>query len=466
MRQVAHSNVNFFLVSGETFATLIATVIKNMQKNKALILTHNPGRRARRVRRLAVVVAGFSLFGMVAAFGTVQEGATATVERSLVVEPLAVTPLQLPADQAHVFWHEERLQRGDTLAALLARFGVDPAVAARLVRESGGEKPFRALRPGMTVRALTADHGDLLSLRFMSGQDTVLGFDRAADGFTTVEEPADFTRAIHVKAGEIQSSLFATADEVDLPDSIAIQLADIFGGDIDFHRDLRKGDRFSVIYETLYHQGRPLKAGRVLAAEFVNDGKPFRAVWFEAEDGGGSYYTPDGKSLRKAFLRSPLEFSRVTSGFRMRFHPLLKQMRAHNGVDYGAPTGTRVRATGDAVVESAGWANGYGKVVTLRHGGGITTVYAHLSKFGDGIHKGVRVRQGDVIGYVGATGWATGPHLHYEFRVGNQHRNPLAIVFPSADPVPPARLAAFRAATDPFAGRLDQLRNVSIALLE
>jgi murein DD-endopeptidase MepM/ murein hydrolase activator NlpD len=440
--------------------------VKNLQKNKALILTHNPRRRVKRTRRLALVVAGFSLFGMVAAFGTVQESAPVTVERSLVVEPLAVTPLQLPADQAHVFWHEDRLQRGDTFAALLARFGVDPAVAARLVRENGGEKPFRALRPGMTVRALTADHGDLLSLRFMSGQDTVLGFDRAAEGFRTFEGPAELSRAIHVKAGEIQSSLFATTDEVGLPDNIAIQLADIFGGDIDFHRDLRKGDRFSVIYETFYHQGRALNTGRVLAAEFVNDGKSYRAVWFEAEGGGGSYYTPDGKSLRKAFLRSPLEFSRVTSGFKMRFHPLLKQWRAHNGVDYGAPTGTRVRATGDAVVESAGWVNGYGKVVTLRHGGGITTVYAHLSRFGEGVHKGVRVSQGDVIGYVGATGWATGPHLHYEFRVNNQHRNPLAIVFPSADPVPPTRVAAFRAATRPLAERLDQLQHVSVALLE
>jgi len=440
--------------------------VKNPQKNKALILSHNPARRARRARRLAALVAGFSLFGMVAAFGTVQESATATVERALVIEPLTVTPLRLPSDQAHVFWHEERLERGDTLAALLARLGVDSAVAARLVRENGGEKPFRTLRPGMTVHALTADHGDLLSLRFIAGQETLLGFDRTPDGFATIEEAADFSRAIHVKAGEIQSSLFATADEINLPDTIAVQLADIFGGDIDFHRDLRKGDRFSVIYETLHHQGRALRAGRVLAAEFVNDGKSHRAVWFENDAGGGSYYAPDGKSLRKAFLRSPLEFSRVTSGFRMRFHPLLKQWRAHKGVDYGAPTGTRVRATGDAVVESAGWINGYGKTVTLRHGAGITTLYAHLSRIGDGIRKGARVGQGDLIGYVGATGWATGPHLHYEFRVGNQHRNPLTIVFPSADPVPASRKAAFRAATEPLATRLDQLQNVSVALLE
>lgn len=437
-----------------------------MQKNKALILAHNPAPRARRRRRAAILLAGFSLFGMVAAFGTAPESATATVQRSLVVEPLAVAPLQLPADQAHVYWHEDRLERGDTLAALLGRLGVDPAVAARLVRENGGDKPFRMLRPGMTVHALTADHGDLLSLRFMAGQDTVLGFERAPDGFTTIEEPADFSRSVHVKSGVIRSSLFATADEISLPDGVAVQLADIFGGDIDFHRDLRKGDRFTVIYETLYHQGRPLRSGRILAAEFVNDGRALRAMWFGEDESSGSYYAPDGKSLRKAFLRSPLEFSRVTSGFKMRFHPLLREWRAHKGVDYGAPTGTRVRATGDAVVESAGWVNGYGKAVTLRHGGGITTLYAHLSKFGEGIRKGVRVNQGDVIGYVGATGWATGPHLHYEFRVGNQHRNPLTIVFPSADPVPPARMQAFRAATGPLVAQLDQLQSAAVALLE
>ncbi|MCC6610238.1 MAG: peptidoglycan DD-metalloendopeptidase family protein [Burkholderiales bacterium] len=437
-----------------------------MQKNKALILTHNPGGRAMRVRRLALVFAGFSLFGMVAAFGTAPDSATATVQRTRVVEPLAINPVQMPADEAHVFWHEERLQRGDTLAAMLARLGVDAAVAARLVRENGGDKPFRVLRPGMTVHAATADHGDLLSLRFVAGQDTVLGFDRSAEGFKAVEEPASFSREVQFKFGEIQSSLFATADDINLPDSVAIQLADIFGGDIDFHRDLRKGDRFAVVYETFRHEGQMLRAGRILAAEFVNAGKSYRAVWFGSNADDGRYYTPDGKGLRKAFLRSPLEFSRVTSGFKMRFHPLLHEWRRHNGVDYGAPTGTRVRATGDAVVESAGWMNGYGNVVMLRHSGGIRTVYAHLSRFASGIHKGVRVRQEEVIGYVGATGWATGPHLHYEFRVGNEVRNPLTMAFPSAEPVPQARMKDFVAATQPLSGQLEQLRSGPVALLE
>jgi murein DD-endopeptidase MepM/ murein hydrolase activator NlpD len=438
-----------------------------MQKNKALILAHLEPPRIRHKRRAALVVAVFSLFGMVAAFGTVRETSQPPVERITVVEKLAIADVQVPAEEAHVFWHEERFDRGDTLAALLARLGVDPAIAAQLVRENGRAKPFRSLRPGMVVQALTADHGDLLSLRFVAGRDTVLGFDRTPDGFSAVEEPAEFSRAVHMKTGEIRSSLFAAADDAGLPDSVAIQLAEIFGGDIDFHRDLRKGDRFSVIYETLYHQGRAIKSGRVLAAEFINDGREYRAVWFGEDSDTGSYYAPDGKSLRKAFLRSPLEFSRVTSGFSTRrFHPLLKTWRAHKGVDYGAPTGTRVRATGDGVVELAGQQNGYGNVVILRHKGQISTVYAHLSKFGAGIRRGVRVSQGDIIGYVGSTGWATGPHLHYEFRVANEHRDPLKMVFPSAEPIPPARMDAFREQTGPYAAQLAPLRSVSIAALD
>jgi murein DD-endopeptidase MepM/ murein hydrolase activator NlpD len=438
-----------------------------MQKNKALILAHLDSPGNRRARRVAVAVAVFSLFGMVAAFGTVRETSEPAIERTTVIEELPIFATPVPDAEAHVFWQEERFDRGDTLAALLARLGVDPAVAARLVRENGRAKPFRALRPGMSVQVRTADHGDLLSLRYVAGRDTVLGFDRTPDGFKAVEEPAEFSRAVHVASGEIQSSLFAAADDAGLPDAVAIQLAEIFGGDIDFHRDLRKGDRFAVIYETLYHQGRELKSGRVLAAEFVNDGRTFRAVWFGEEPDAGSYYAPDGKSLRKAFLRSPLEFSRVTSGFSTRrFHPLLKTWRAHKGVDYGAPTGTRVRVTGDGTIEMAGQQNGYGNVVVVRHRGGITTLYAHLSKFGAGIRSGARVAQGDIVGYVGSTGWATGPHLHYEFLVGNEHRNPLTMVFPSAEPVPAARMAAFHDQTGSYAAQLEQLRGVSIAALE
>jgi murein DD-endopeptidase MepM/ murein hydrolase activator NlpD len=248
---------------------------------------------------------------------------------------------------------------------------------------------------------------------------------------------------------------------------VATQLADIFGGDIDFHRDLRKGDRFAVIYESVNHLGRAVRSGRILAAEFVNNGKTYRAAWFADDAGGentGGYYTAEGKNIRKTFLRSPLEFSRITSGFTSaRFHPVLQKWRAHRGVDYGAPVGTRVKATGNGVVEFVGVQGGYGKVVILRHQGRYTTLYGHLSGFASGLRKGSRISQGDVIAFVGATGLASGPHLHYEFRVGDVHQNPLAIALPSAPPLMPQQLAQFQAQTGTHLARLDLIRGFNLA---
>ena len=416
-------------------------------------------------RRAALAVGATALLVGVAAFGTARDSAQ-IVPRETVVEPLV---LQLPdpsTDPVQAYWHETRFERGDTFAALLNRLGVDGADTTLLLKQHGGAKPFRALRPGMTVHARTSDLGQLLELRFVSGEATVLGFARDGERFSVVDESAELVRRVYLKKGEIRSSLFAAADEVGLPDSVTIQVAEVFSGDIDFHRDLRRGDRFTVAYEVLHHQGRPLRSGRVLAAEFVTGKKTLRAVWFVDEDGKGGYYAPDGSNLRKAFLRSPLEFSRVTSGFSMRLHPILNEWRAHKGVDYGAPAGTRVRATGDGVVEFAGRQGGYGNFVVVRHYGGITTAYAHLNGFGSGIHRGARVAQGDVIGFVGSTGWATGPHLHYEFRVNNEHRNPLTIAMPAAVPVAPHQLGAFRASAGPLAAQLELLAHTSFAALD
>lgn len=216
----------------------------------------------------------------------------------------------------------------------------------------------------------------------------------------------------------------------------------------------------------LLDQGQPLRAGRVLATEFVNNGKSFSAVWFESKDGQG-YYTAEGKNIRKAFLRSPLEFSRITSGFSYsRFHPIHKTWRAHKGVDYGARIGTRIKATGDGVVEFVGRQGGYGNLVVLRHQGRYTTHYGHLNGFASGLRKGMRVSQGDIIGYVGKTGWATGPHLHYEFRINNVHQNPLAIALPSAPPLAPQQMAMFKTNADPFIYRLNRMRGVDLAQLD
>jgi murein DD-endopeptidase MepM/ murein hydrolase activator NlpD len=270
-----------------------------------------------------------------------------------------------------------------------------------------------------------------------------------------------------MKSAEIRNSLFGATDAAGLPDSVATQIAEIFSTDIDFHRDLRKGDRFSVVYEVFYDRGEPVKYGRVLTAEFVNQGKAYTAVYFNYSENEGGYYTADGKNLRKQFLRSPLEFSRITSGFSTaRFHPVLQTWRAHKGIDYGAPTGTRVKATADGVVEMTGRSGGYGNVVVLRHQTKYTTWYGHLSGIANGLRKGQRVSQGDVIGFVGSTGLATGPHLHYEFRMNDVHQNPLNVAMPAALPISPELKPKFEQTAKLYIERLNLLRTTNLARLD
>lgn len=442
-----------------------------MDNAKTRILAHLPPLSEAKPRHFwaGAAVAGISLFSMVAAFGTAPDSAEIRAYQRTVIEQL---PLSAPEERDAadgLFVREERVQRGDTVASLLARLGVQDEEAFAFLRQRPeAQALFRQLRPGKTVAARTSGSGELQSLVFpLNGpKDSALVVERHDGSLQAGEQPLTLDTQVFMKSGEIRSSLFAATDAVGLPDGVATQLADIFGGDIDFHRDLRRGDRFSVVYEVLYHLGQPLRTGRILAAEFINDGKPHRAVWFENTDGQG-YYTPEGKNIRKAFLRSPLEFSRITSGFTSsRFHPILQSWRAHKGVDYGAPIGTRVKATGDGVVEFAGRQGGYGNLLVLRHQGRYTTHYGHLNGFAPGLRKGMRVSQGDVIAYVGRTGWATGPHLHYEFRINDVHQNPLAIALPSAPPLAPQQMAAFRDQAEPLAARLDQIRGLNLALLD
>ncbi|MDD5385537.1 MAG: M23 family metallopeptidase, partial [Gallionella sp.] len=260
----------------------------------------------------------------------------------------------------------------------------------------------------------------------------------------------------------IKSSLYAATDAAGMPEAAANQLTEIFSGDIDFHHDLRKGDKFTVVYEMTYSGGALVNTGRIQAAEFINQGQAYRAVYFQND-----YYTAEGKSVRKAFLRSPIEFSRVSSGFtNSRFHPVLNQWRAHKGVDFAAPIGTKVKVTSDGVVSTVGRQNGYGNFITISHQGRFTTVYGHLSRFAKGLHRGQRVAQGDVIGYVGMTGMTTGPHLHYEFKIDGQQRDPLRVALPDAQPVNAANKAVFQLAADNFVARLNLLRNTNLAKLD
>ena len=419
---------------------------------------------------LAAVVA-VSAFGMVAAFGTAPNSAEIEGVRQSVVEQLAAPQPEALAASGETFIHEDTIQRGDTVASLLSRLGVIDDEAQSFLRKTPEAAVIsRQMGPGKRVTARTDVAGHLLGLTFPlnGGNDRAMVVERAADGqFKASEQSLSLETRVIAKSAEIRYSLFAATDAAGIPDSVATGLADIFGGDIDFHRDIRKGDRFSVVYETIDHLGHPMRTGRILAAEFVNDGRVYRAVWFEGEDGKGGYYTPEGKNIRKAFLRSPLEFSRITSGFSSaRYHPILHRMRAHKGVDYAAPIGTRVKATGDGVVEFAGWRGGYGNMVILRHQGQFSTVYGHLSRFAPGIRSGVRVAQGDVIAYVGMTGLATGPHLHYEFRVAGVQRNPLTIALPTAPPLTPQQLARFRDSSQAMLVELNTLAGSNLALLD
>jgi len=392
----------------------------------------------------------------VVAFATIAPSSDGSIEppRRPIIEALPIRPDATPAPKS--YFREEPYQRGDTLPALIERLGIEAGHAAKLAKV----RALQQLRPGMHVSAEVSADGEPLMLSFLSGRETLVRIGAEANGqFRVTDDKAQLYTRIAMKSGVVQSSLFAAADDAGIPDSIAMQLGDVFGGDIDFHRDLRKGDHFAVVYEVHYLGGRPVRAGRLLAAEFTNNRKTFRAVHY-----GSSYYTPEGKNLRKAFLRSPLEFSRVSSGFGMRRHPIARAWMKHQGIDYAAPTGTRVRAVGDGIVEHAGMKGGYGNVVIIRHHGQYATVYAHLSRVA--VRRGQRVAQNDTIGAVGQTGWATGPHLHYEFRVAGEPRNPFSIAMPAALPVAQQDLPAFHNQATPLIARLDLIANGAFAKLD
>ncbi|AKJ31504.1 M23 family metallopeptidase [Caldimonas brevitalea] len=326
----------------------------------------------------------------------------------------------------------------DTVDSLLSRLNVTDAEAAAFLRNDIVGRKLLAGRSGKMVQVVTGDMGELRQLiarypvedagRYNTHFNR-LTITRDPVGFRAKVEQAPLNSQVRLGSGTIRTTLFAATDEARLPDTVASQLAEIFANEIDFGVDLRRGDRFTVLYEALEADGEPITwnqaAGRVLAAQFENKGKQHEAVWYQEPGHKGAYFDFKGQSMRRAFLASPMEFSRVTSGFAMRFHPVLKTWRRHLGVDYGAPTGTAVRTVGEGVVEFAGVQNGYGNVVYIKHAGERVTVYAHLSRVS--VRKGQRVEQGQYIGAVGATGWATGPHLHFEFRQGGAQVDPLQV---------------------------------------
>src|SRR5258706_13813991 len=377
---------------------------------------------------------------VVTAFGIAPGTAPTDVPLSLVREPLEMPEMVPALEQAPRYVSQERVLRGDTVAALFDRLGVsDPKAIDFLKADATGRMIFPQLVPGRMLQAETGNDGELLALRYFTGPASLLEVTPPPEGLKARQRSITETPRVVYKTAAIRSSLFAATDSAGIPDAIAMQIARIFATDIDFHSDLRKGDTFSIVYEMIYEAGELVAPGRILAAQFVNNGRVYNAVLFRDDEGIDGYYSLDGSNRAKAFLRSPVEFSRVSSGFGARFHPIFNNWRAHTGVDFAAPKGTRVLATADGNVVAVGARGGYGNAVEIRHGSGITTLYAHLSGFPRGVRAGSRVRQGEPIGYVGSTGYATGPHLHYEFKMAGMHQDPLRVALPKAEPVP-ARL--------------------------
>jgi murein DD-endopeptidase MepM/ murein hydrolase activator NlpD len=416
--------------------------------------------------RWMVAASTLPFLGVVTAFGIAPDTETQNQPQRLVIETLAVA-IQTPPPASIEFTREDKVQPGETISGLLARMQVSEEDAQRLMSGVAADAGLNRLRSGQYVQAKVTEDGNLLNLTFVNGDGQTVVIKREADSYAVDKSDAALETRVMMRSGKIQSSLYAASDAAGLPDSVTDKIAELFSTDIDFRQDLRKGDSFSVIYSQNFRNGQPVGESKVLATEFVNAGRVHRAVLFRDPMGHEDYYAPNGQSLKKAFLRSPLPFSRITSGFTMaRFHPILKAWRAHKGIDYGAPIGTPVKSVSDGTVEFIGQQHGYGNLLVIKHFGPYSTAYGHLSRFAQGLHHGSHVTQGQVVAYVGMTGMATGPHLHYEFRVNGVQHNPLAMNLPVAQPLSPAYRSLFAQTSQPWAARLDLIRDTNLAALD
>lgn len=444
---------------------------ENLSNPKRAILTQKLVKLERKLRlRWLLGVTAIPLFGIYAASAIAPQSLDQNIDVATVVETITLpntTPVAL-SDDANVYWQAETVRRDDTLDSLLKRLNITNTEAISFFRSSRDASPFTSqLRPGQPLSAKTNADGVLLSLIYHPTNTTSFEVNLTDHGYVGHTADATLDTISVTKSAVINSSLFAATDAANIPDNIALQIVDIFAADIDFRSDLRRGDHFSVVYESNMVNGQEVNTGKVQAVEFVNNGKSYRAVMYRNPEGEASYYTPEGKSLHKSFLRSPLEFSRISSGFSLgRFHPILQTMRAHKGTDFAAPIGTRVKASGDAVVDFVGSKGGYGNLIVLKHANNISTVYGHLSRFADGLKRGTRVSQGDIIGFVGMTGLATGPHLHYEFLLNGEQHDPLKVALPTAVPLDDRYRADFMAKSAPLLSQLQLVGTSTVASAE
>ena len=409
---------------------------------------------ARHPTHVTAAVAAVLLGGGGGAFAVANLGPDAS---NLPVRTLVET-LETPNLEAQVAALEQQTLRlyrnditrgSDTPESLLRRLGLVDSAAAAFIRKTPEARQALLNRSGRNVSVEANEQQQLLTLttRWLKNENDAqfqrMVITRSNDNkFSVRTDTAPLTASVRMAGGTVASSLYAASDEARLPDSVTRQLADVFSGQIDFHRALRKGAVFSVVYETLEAEGEPLRTGRLLSAEITNDKKTYDAVWFQEPGQKGAYYTMKGDSLRRAFLASPVPYSRLTSGFGTRFHPILQTQRAHTGVDYAAPTGTPVMSVADGVVTESSYQGAYGNMVVIQHNARQSTVYAHLSRMQ--VKRGQTIKQGDIIGAVGSTGLSTGPHLHFEFRIGGRHVDPLTLAQQgSAEPISAAMRPQF-----------------------
>jgi murein DD-endopeptidase MepM/ murein hydrolase activator NlpD len=372
-----------------------------------------------------------------------------------------------PPDAGSENWHTIKIKAGDNLADIFSREGLPPQQLHQILDLGGAAHNLTTIYPGQTLRLLTDNESGLIKLEYQIDKLNVLEVRRTGNDFeisTTYHTPE---RSVTNTSGVIESSLFLAAQKAGLSDNMTMELASMFGWDIDFALDIRKGDKFVVLYDELYLEGEKVGEGHILAATFINQGKTYQAVRYTDKSGDTEYYSPDGRNMRKAFLRTPVEYTRISSGFSLgRMHPILNRIRAHKGVDYAAPIGTPVKVTANGKILFEGKKGGYGNTIIVQHGNKYSTLYGHLSRFSSSLSTGSRVRQGQVIAYVGMTGLATGPHLHYEFRIDGVHHDPLTVKLPDSEPLDKVDLADFRQKAASLIGKLDAILSVQIASSE
>lgn len=385
----------------------------------------------------------------VPAVETIIHTVAATPEPASLKEPEPVAPQ----------WKEFTVQNGDNLSILFKRAGLNDRSIYELFSDAKEAKDLRSIRAGQKM-AFLVENGQLQGLTYTINQLDSLTFTREAKGFTGKEVALKPDIKYAFRQASIDSSLYMAGKRAGMPSNLTMELANIFGWDIDFALDIKKGDSFKVMYEEQFLEGKRIGTGKIMAAEFTNGGKTFQAVRYTAKDGSSNYYTPDGRGMHKAFLRTPIEFARISSHFNLaRKHPVLHIIRAHKGTDYAAARGTPIRATGNGKISFAGRKGGYGNCIVIQHGQGIETLYGHMNAFAKGMKAGSRISQGDVIGYVGSTGLASGPHLHYEFHLNGQVRNPVTVPLPKSIGIEKAELARFNETTRPLIAKLDQYKS-------